>query len=69
VSTPLPFAADTFHVALGIVGAVFVAWAVLVAGIGLSRPQFPGGVGGERAVIAVTVVLAAVVVGVAVQVG
>ena len=62
------FAADTFHVALGIAGAAFVVWAVLVAGIGLSRPHFPGGVAGERAVIAVSVVLAAVVMGVAVQV-
>ena len=44
-------------------------WAVLVAGIGMARPQFPGGIGGQRAVIAVTVVLAAVVMGVAVQVG
>jgi hypothetical protein len=69
VSTPLLFATDTFHVALGIAGAAFVLWAVLVAGVGMSRPQFPGGVAGERAVIAVTVVLAAVVMGVAVQVG
>jgi hypothetical protein len=69
VPTSLPLAADTFHVALGIAGAVFVLWAVLVATIGLTRPQFPGGVGGQRAVIAVTVVLAAVVMGVAVQVG
>jgi hypothetical protein len=35
----------------------------------MARPQFPGGIGGQRAVIAVTVVLAAVVMGVAVQVG
>jgi len=69
VFTPLLFATDTFHVALGIAGAVFVLWAVLVAGIGISRPQFPGGVGGERAVIAVTVVIAAVVMAIAVQVG
>jgi hypothetical protein len=69
VSTPLLFAADTFHVALGIAGGAFVLWAVLVAGIGMARPQFPGGIGGQRAVIAVTVVLAAVVMGVAVQVG
>jgi hypothetical protein len=66
---PLPFAADTFHVALGIAGGALVLWAVLIAGIGLSRPQFPGGAGGQRAVIAVTVVLAAVVMGVAFQVG
>ena len=48
---------------------MFVLRAVLVATIGLTRPQFPGGVGGQRAVIAVTVVLTAVVMGIAVQVG
>jgi len=69
VSTPLLFAADTFHVALGIAGGAFVLWAVLVAWVGMTRPRFPGGVSGERAVIAVTVVLAAVAMGVAVQVG
>jgi hypothetical protein len=69
VFTPLPFAADTFHVALGIAGAAFVLWAVLVAAIGFARPQFPGGAAGQRAVIAVTVALTVVVMGVAVQSG
>ena len=69
MSTPLLFAADTFHVALGIAGGAFVLWAVLVAWVGMTRPRFPGGVSGERSVIAVTVVLAAVAMGVAVQVG
>ena len=66
---PLMYAADLFKAPLGIAGGAFVGWAVLVAGIGFVRPQFPGGLLGERAVIAVTVVLAAVVMGVAVSVG
>lgn len=65
----LVYAADVFKVPLGIAGGAFVAWAALISGIGFLRPQFPGGLVGERAVIAVTVVLAAVVIGVAVQVG
>src|SRR2546429_8243453 len=40
------FAADTFHVALGIAGAAFVLWAALVGGIGLTPPRLPGGTGG-----------------------
>lgn len=63
------FGADVFKAPLGIAGGVLVLWAALIAGLGLSRPQFPGGVAGQRALIAVTVVLVAVVVGVAVQVG
>ena len=66
---PLMYAADLFRAPLGIAGGVLVAWAALVSGIGFLRPQFPGGLLGERAVIAVTVVLAAVVMGVAVSVG
>ena len=66
--TPLLFAAETLKVPFAIAGAVFVAWAALVAGIGLARPNFPGGVAAQRAVIAVSVLLAAVTMGVAVQV-
>jgi hypothetical protein len=63
------FAADVFHVPLGIAGGALVLWAAVVAGLGLSRPQFPGGAAGQRALIAVTVVLVATVIGIAAQVG
>jgi hypothetical protein len=44
-----------------IAGGVLVAWALLVSlGVGLRKPDFPGGLPGERAVIAITVVLVAV---------
>jgi NADH:ubiquinone oxidoreductase subunit 6 (subunit J) len=63
----LLFAADTLKASFAIVGAVFVVWAAVIAGLGLSRSRFPGGAGGQRAVMAVTIILAAVVMGVAVQ--
>ncbi|HXB64249.1 MAG TPA: hypothetical protein VNV42_05160 [Solirubrobacteraceae bacterium] len=44
-----------------IAGGVLVVWALLVSlGLGLRKPDFPGGLLGERAVIAITVVLMAV---------
>ena len=69
VSELLSFAADTFKVPFGIAGAVLVVWAALVAGIGLNRPHFPGGAVGQRAVMGISVVLAAVVMAIAVQIG
>ena len=43
-----------------IAGGLLVCWAlVLSLGLGLRKPDFPGSVAGQRAVIAVTVVLVA----------
>jgi hypothetical protein len=42
-----------------IVGSVFAAWAVTLAFLGLSRPDFPGNTGRARLVMAVSLVLAA----------
>jgi uncharacterized cupredoxin-like copper-binding protein len=45
---------DPFYIA----GAVLVAWALIVsAGLGLRRPSFPGNLTGQRAVMAISVVL------------
>jgi hypothetical protein len=63
----LQFAVDTLKAPFAIAGAAFVVWAAIIAGVGLARPAFPGAAGGQRAVIALTLVLAAVVMGVAVQ--
>jgi hypothetical protein len=63
----LLIAVDTLKAPFAIVGAVFVAWAAIIAGVGLARPRFPGGAGGQRALIAVTVIITAIVMGVAVQ--
>lgn len=50
--------AEKSKVAFYIAGGALVAWALIVSlGLGLRRPDFPGGTGGERIVIAITVVL------------
>lgn len=66
----LLLAADqTSKVPFYIFGGVLVIWAVVVAWLGLNRPQFPGGAGGERGVIAITTVLAALAIGTAILTG
>lgn len=50
--------AEKSKVAFYIAGGVLVAWALIVSlGLGLRRPDFPGGPGGERIVIAISAVL------------
>jgi hypothetical protein len=49
-----------------ILGAVLVVWAVVLAGIGLNRPDFPGSARGQRGVISVTVVLVVLAIGAAI---
>ena len=38
-------------------GGLLAGWAVVLGAIGLSRPEFPGGLTGERGVITISVVL------------
>jgi hypothetical protein len=42
-----------------IAGGAFAVWAVVMFVVGMRSPSFPGGEGGQRGVIAVTVVLMA----------
>jgi hypothetical protein len=42
-----------------IVGGGLAAWAVILAAIGLSRPEFPGGQAAARGVMAISTVLVA----------
>jgi plastocyanin len=50
--------AEKSKVAFYIAGGALVVWALIVSlGLGLRRPDFPGSTGGERIVIAITVVL------------
>jgi plastocyanin len=50
--------AEKSKVPFYIAGGALVVWALIVSlGLGLRRPDFPGGAGGERIVIAITVVL------------
>jgi hypothetical protein len=49
-----------------ILGIALAAWAVIVAALGIKFERFPGGRGGERVVIAVSVLLVAGTIGSAV---
>ena len=67
MSALLLLAADTTSkVPFYILGGVLALWAVILAGIGLSRPAFPGGEGGERGVIGVTFVIVVLAIGAAI---
>jgi plastocyanin len=51
-------AAEKSKVPFYVAGGLLVAWALIVsAGLGLRRPDFPGGLSGQRAVIAISAVL------------
>jgi uncharacterized cupredoxin-like copper-binding protein len=51
-------AAEKSKVPFYIAGGLLVAWALIVsAGLGLRRPDFPGGVSGQRAVMAISAAL------------
>ncbi|MHB8691719.1 MAG: hypothetical protein ACYDHH_10770 [Solirubrobacteraceae bacterium] len=50
-----------------IAGGVLAVWAVVLAALGLSRPAFPGNGGGARAVMAISFVLMAVTIAMAVH--
>jgi hypothetical protein len=41
-------------------GSLLAVWAVVLSAIGLSRAEFPGNTGGQRAVMGITTVLVAV---------
>jgi plastocyanin len=56
----LPLAAEKSKVPFYVAGGLLTAWAIIVSlGLGLRLPVFPSSLGGERAVIAITVVLVA----------
>jgi plastocyanin len=56
----LPLAAEKSKVPFYVAGGLLTAWAIIVSlGLGLRLAAFPSSLGGERAVIALTVVLVA----------
>ena len=59
-------AAEPSKVPFYIGGAVLVLWALVLAFLGLTRPSFPFNIRGERAVIAMSLLLAVVAIGTAV---
>jgi uncharacterized cupredoxin-like copper-binding protein len=51
-------AAEKSKVPFFVAGGLLVAWALIVsAGLGLRRPEFPGGLSGQRGVVAISAVL------------
>jgi hypothetical protein len=61
--------ADTSKVPFYILGGVLALWAVVLAGIGMQRPDFPGNATGQRAVIGLTVMFVALAIGAAILTG
>jgi len=59
-------AAEPSKVPVYIAGGLLAAWAVALATVGLNRPTFPGGAVGQRAVIGVSLVLAALAIAMAI---
>jgi hypothetical protein len=59
-------AAEPDKVPFYFAGGALALWAVVLAAAGLTRPTFPGGAGGARGVIGLTVILVVVAMGVAV---
>jgi hypothetical protein len=57
VSTLLFAASTTSKVPFFIAGGALAVWAVVLAAIGLNRPDFPGNLRGQRAVIGITFTL------------
>jgi hypothetical protein len=59
-------AAEPSKVPFYLAGGVFAAWAVVLAAAGLTRPSFPFGPGGQRAVTAISLLLAVVAIAMAI---
>lgn len=64
--TLLLAAAEPSKVPFYVAGAAFAAWAVVLAGAGLTRPSFPFGAGGQRLVMLVSLVLTVAAIGTAI---
>lgn len=58
--------AEPSKVPFYVAGAAFAAWAVVLAGAGLTRPSFPFGAGGQRLVMLVSLVLTVAAIGTAI---
>jgi hypothetical protein len=58
--------AEPSKVPFYIAGGILAAWAVVLAALGLTRPAFPYGVAGQRTVMLISLVLAALAIGMAI---
>ena len=52
-----------------IAGGALALWAVILAAIGLNRPEFPGNLRGQRVVIAISFTLMAIAIAMAIVTG
>lgn len=59
-------AAEPSHVPFFIAGGILAVWAVVLSWIGLTRPAFPFGAVGQRAVIGVSFALAVIAIAIAI---
>ena len=59
-------AAEPSHVPFFIAGGVFAVWAVILSWVGLTRPEFPFTGVGQRAVMGVSLLLAATAIAMAI---
>jgi hypothetical protein len=50
-----------------LVGGALAVWAVVLSAVGLTRPSFPGGRGGQRVVIMLTLALMVATMAVAIS--
>ena len=66
MSVVLVTAAESSKTAFYILGGLLAVYAVALAGVGISRPSFPGNEGGARAVIMLTAVLVVLAIGAAI---
>jgi hypothetical protein len=66
VSTLLLAASGTSKVPFFIAGGALAVWAVILAAIGLNRPDFPGDLRGQRAVIAITFTIVVIAIALAI---
>jgi hypothetical protein len=66
VLSALIAAAEPSKVPFYVAGGALAVWAVVLSTIGLTRPSFPFSTTGQRAVIAISLLLAAVAIGMAI---
>jgi hypothetical protein len=59
-------ASEPSKVPFYIAGAVLVIWAVVLAAVGISRPDFPYNRGGQRGVLTISFVLMVITIGAAI---
>ena len=66
MSALLLAASTPSKVAFYIAGGALAAWAVVLAAIGLNRPEFPGNLRGQRTVIGITFTLMVIAIAMAI---